>query len=104
MPRGAPHPMIFFEKPPSFKIVGAAPSPHLTCPPPLQLKSEAPFQEMIPTEKLEKSETVISTSVSIKNQHWKKMEEIPLERDFLTWSFQNFVRKVKQLVRKYYIT
>ena len=59
---------------------------------------------MIPREKLEKSETVISTCVSIKKQHWKKMEEIPLERDFLTWSFQNFVRKVKQLVRKYYIT
>ena len=32
------------------------------------------------------------------------MAEIPQERDFLTWSIQEFVRKVKQFVRKYYIT
>ena len=32
------------------------------------------------------------------------MAEIPKERDFLTWTIQNFVRKVKQFVRKYYIT
>ena len=32
------------------------------------------------------------------------MAEIPQKRDFLTWSIQNFVRKVKQFVRKYYIT
>ena len=32
------------------------------------------------------------------------MAEIPQERDFLTWSIQNFVTKVKQFVRKYYIT
>ena len=29
------------------------------------------------------------------------MAEIPQERDFLTWSIQNFARKVKQFVRKY---
>ena len=32
------------------------------------------------------------------------MVEIPQERDFLTCSIQNLVRKVKQFVRKYYIT
>ena len=32
------------------------------------------------------------------------MAEILQEHDFLTWSIQNFVRKVKQFVRKYYIT
>ena len=32
------------------------------------------------------------------------MEEIPQEYHFLTWSIQNFERKVKQFVRKYYIT
>ena len=31
------------------------------------------------------------------------MEEIPKEHDFLR-SIQNFVRKVKQFLRKYYIT
>ena len=36
-------------------------------------------------------------------QHWKKIAEIPEKHDFLTWSIQNFVRKVKQFVRKYYI-
>ena len=37
-------------------------------------------------------------------QHWKKMVEIPQEHYFLTWNIQNFVRQVKQFVRKYYIT
>ena len=32
------------------------------------------------------------------------MAEIPQKRDFLTWNIQNFVRKVKQFVRKYNIT
>ena len=32
------------------------------------------------------------------------MAEIQQERDFLTSSIQNFVRKVKQSVRKYYIS
>ena len=32
------------------------------------------------------------------------MAEIPQEYHFLTWSIQNFERKVKQFVRKYYIT
>ena len=32
------------------------------------------------------------------------MVEIPQEHDFLTESIQNFVRKVKQFVRKYDIT
>ena len=32
------------------------------------------------------------------------MAEIPQKHDFLTWSIQNFVRKIKQFVRKYYTT
>ena len=32
------------------------------------------------------------------------MAEIPQKHDFRTWSIQNFVRKVKQFVRKYYST
>ena len=32
------------------------------------------------------------------------MAEIPLKRDFLTWSIQNFVRKGKQIDRRYDIT
>ena len=32
------------------------------------------------------------------------MIEIPQKHDFLTWSIQNFVRKMKQFVTKYYIT
>ena len=32
------------------------------------------------------------------------MAEVPQKHDFLTWSIQNFVRKVKQFARKYYIT
>ena len=51
-----------------------------------------------------KSETVINTCVSLIKQHWKKMAEIPQKHDFLTWSIQNFIRKVKQFVREYYIT
>ena len=50
----------------------------------------------------EKSETVINNNcVLLLKQHWKKMAEILQKRDFLTWSIQNFVRKVKQFVRKY---
>ena len=32
------------------------------------------------------------------------MTEILQKRDFLIWSIQSFLRKVKQFVRKYYIT
>ena len=32
------------------------------------------------------------------------MIENPEKHDFLTWSIQNFIRKVKQFVTKYYIT
>ena len=59
---------------------------------------------MIPRKNPEKSETVINTCVSTIKKHWKKMAEIPQERDFLTWGIQPFVRKVKQFVRKYHIT
>ena len=53
---------------------------------------------MIPKKNSEKLETVINTCVSLIKQHWKKMAEIPQKRDFLTWSIQNFVRKVKQII------
>ena len=39
-----------------------------------------------------------------KKKNQKKKAEIPQKRDFLTQSIQNFVRKAKQSVRKYYIT
>ena len=55
-------------------------------------------------KKFKKSETVINTCVSLMKQHPKTMAEIPQKRDFLIWNVQNFVRKVKQFVRKYYIT
>ena len=32
------------------------------------------------------------------------MAETPQKDDFISWSIQNSVRKVKQFVRKYYIT
>ena len=38
------------------------------------------------------------------NKTGKAMAEIQQKRDFLAWSIQNFVRKKKQFVRKYYIT
>ena len=62
---------------------------------PLLLKSEAPLQEIIPR----KIGNCHHTCVSIIKQHWKKRVEIPKEHDFLTWSIQNFVRKVEQFVR-----
>ena len=71
---------------------------------PSPLKSEAPSQEMIPRKDSEKQETVINTCLSIIKQHWRKKAEIPQEHDFLTWGIQTFVRKVKQFVRKYYVT
>ena len=67
------------------------------------MKSKASFQEIIPRKKKPKSETVINTCVSLIKQHWKKMTKIPQKRDFLTWSIQNFIRKVKQFVSKYYV-
>ena len=68
------------------------------------MKSKAAFKEMIPRRKTQKSETVINTGVSLIKQHWKKVAEIPQKRNFLTWSIQNFVRRKKQFVIKYYIT
>ena len=71
------------------------------------LTSEAPFHEMICRKKNQKKqilETVINTCVPIIKQHWKKMVEIPQECDFITWRVQKFVRKMKQFVKKYYIT
>ena len=58
------------------------------------MKSEVPFHKMIPRKNPGKLETGINTCVSLMEQHGKK---IPQEHDFLTWSIQNFVRKVKLL-------
>ena len=77
--------------------------PYLKNNPPPHLKVKPPCRKWFLEKKPKKSETVIS-SVSIIKQHWKKMAEIPQKSDFLTWSIQNFVKKVKQFVRKYYIT
>ena len=79
----------------------APPPPPSEKQPPPPLKNEAPFLEMIPRKNLKKSETVINNCISIIKQNWKKMGEIPNECDFITWSNQNFVQKVKQFVKKY---
>ena len=71
-------------------------TPHLKNSPPLPpLKSEVPFQEMIPRKKSQKSETVINTFFSI-IKHWKKMAEIPQTCYFMTWGIQIFVKKKKK--------
>ena len=58
---------------------------------------------MIPRKKSKKPKTGINTSISLIKEHWIKVADIPQKRNFLTWSIQNFVRKKKQFVRKYYI-
>ena len=70
--------------------------------PPSVLKNEAPFQEMVPRKNPEKLETIINTSASIIKQHW--MVDISQEQDFRTSGIQTFARKVKQFLRKYYIS
>ena len=76
-------------------------SPWGTTPSPF--KNELPSSRKWFLEKNKKLKTVINTCVSLVKQHWKKMAEIPQKQDFLTWSIQNFIRKVKLFVRKYYI-
>ena len=96
------HHMIFFFKIPPSKLM---PPPSMGHPP---LKNEAPHWKVKhPSRKLiiekkpqKKLETVIVTCVSLMKQHWRKMAEIPQKCDFLTWSIQNFIRKVKQFARK----
>ena len=83
------------EAPPSEKQP-PPPSPHWTAKP--------SSKKLFLGKKFKKSETVINTCASIIKQHWKKMQETPQECDFLTCSIQNLVRKVKQFVRKYYIS
>ena len=60
---------------------------------------------MILEKNLEKSEkSLILVTVSLIKEHWKKVTDITQKRDFCTWSIYSFVGKVKQYVRKYYIT
>ena len=81
--RVPPHATFFFE-PPShqnqYPPWGTHPLKNEALPSekqhPPPLKSEAPFQEMIPRKNPEKSDSVISTCVSI-IKHWKRMAEIP---------------------------
>ena len=56
------------------------------------MKNKAPFQK-----NLEKLETVVNICVLLIKQHQKKIAEI-LPKHFLTWSIQNFVRKVQKSV------
>ena len=61
-----------------------------------------PFhQEIICPKSSEKLEIVINTCVSLIEQHWKKMVEIPQKRDFLSCGILNFIIKEKQFARKY---
>ena len=55
------------------------------------------------TPKNQKLSSILVT-VSLIKQHWKKMTDISQKRDFHTWSIHSFIGKVKQYVRKYYIT
>ena len=70
------------------------------------IKTDAPYGAHPPlkNEAPRIWKTVINTCVSIIKQHWEKMAEIPQEHGFLTWGIQTFVGKVKQFVRKHYIT
>ena len=88
---------IFLEPPP--KVMPPMGQTPLKRKPPL-LKSKAHFQERFLEKKQKKSGTVINNFHSFIKQH----SEIPQKCAFLTWSYQNFVRKVKQFVRKYYNT
>ena len=60
---------------------------------------------MILEKNLEKSEkSLILVTVSLIKEHWKKVTDITQKRDFRIWRIHSFVEKVKQYVRKYYIT
>ena len=66
---------------------------------------KAPSRKWFLEKNQKKSESVINNCISIIKQYWKTMTKAPQKRGFLlTWSIQKFVRKVKQFVRKYYIT
>ena len=97
--------------PPPSKLIPQWGAPHLKMKPPIWKINSPYWKVRSPSRKwfLEKNKKnwkllLIYTCVSIIKQHWKKMGEIPQECDFLTWSIQNIVKKVKQFVRKYYIT
>ena len=94
----------------NFFIVNPSTKPppplHLTMKPPSTRKTNPPFEKRSSLQgnnsqkkNPEKLESAINTCVSIIKQHWKKMAEVPQERDFLTWSIQNFVGKVKHFVK-----
>ena len=53
---------------------------------------------------LEKRPEKSDTAITLIKQHWRKLAEIPQKSDFFTNSIQSFVIKMKQFVRKYYIT
>ena len=65
---------------------------------PSHWKVKPASRKWLPERNLEKLKRVIDTCVSIIKEHWKKMAEIPQERDFLIWSINNFVIKVKLFV------
>ena len=72
----------------------------------LPLEKWSPLPGNDPRKKPPKNQKLSSilVTVSLIKQHWKKMTDIPQKRDFCTWSIHSFVGKVKQYVRKYYIT
>ena len=88
-------PLIFFKTLPISKLM--RPMGH----PPI--KNEATFQKMIPRKKNSKN-LKLSLILVFHSKTTLEKEEIPQKHDFLTWSIQNFLRKVKQFVRKYDIT
>ena len=107
----SPHPFIFFWRPlPSKPMPFPWSTPSLKNEASSQLKNTSPHWKVkSPSRKLFLEQNpenwkigkLINTCVSLIKQHWKKMTEIPQKYDFLNWSIQNFVRKVKQFVRKF---
>ena len=104
------HSMIFF-KTPSWKPMPYMPPPPIKNEAPLNWKTKTPTLTNEATSRKwfleknsKKSETAINTCVSLIKQNWWQITEIPKKHNFLIWSIENFVRKVKEFARKYYIT
>ena len=91
-----PHPVIFLNPPSKLK-----PPNCKTTPPHWKVK---PLSRQWFLEKTLKNRKLINTCVWLIKQHWKKMAKFHKKHNFLTWSIHNYVRKVKQFVRKCYIT
>ena len=87
---GCPLPMFFFNSPPPSKPMPYHGAPHLQMKPPL--KSKSLFWEMI-LRKKKKKKWKLSLILVFNSKD--NTAEISQKRDFLIWSIQNLVGKVK---------